>query len=73
MKYTLSVPKSIYACSKLRDMFYDNFATQNIKLITDKIKETDFNGIKYGLSNSGGVKSCDKNLTISKDKRPMLR
>jgi hypothetical protein len=50
MKYTLSIPKSIYACSKLRDMFYDNFATQNIKLITDKIKETDFNGIKYGMS-----------------------
>ena len=67
-------------------MFYDNFATQNIKLITDKIKETDFNGIKYGSelsddvssskveiaeleSNSGGVKSSDKNLTIIKDKK----
>jgi hypothetical protein len=45
VKYTLSVPKSIYACLKLRHMIYDNFATQNMKLITDKIKESDFNGI----------------------------
>jgi len=67
-------------------MFYDNFATQNIKLITDKIKETDFNGIKYSAelsdnassskveiaeleSNSGGVKSSDKDLKISIDKK----
>jgi hypothetical protein len=41
---TLSVPKSIYAFSQLRDMFHDNFATRNMKLITDKIKESDFNG-----------------------------
>jgi len=86
VKYTLSIPNSIYACSKLRDMFYDNFATQNIKLITDKIKETDFNRIKYSAelldnassskveiaeleSNSGGVKSSDKDLKISIDKK----
>jgi hypothetical protein len=66
-------------------MFYDNFATKNMKLITGKIKEYDFNGIEYASelsnntssskvqiaeleSNSGGVKSSDKNMKISKGK-----
>ena len=83
---TLSVPKLIYAFSQLRDMFYDNFATINMKLITNKIKESDFNGIKYASelpnnassskvriaeleSNLGSVKTSDKNLKISKDKK----
>ena len=83
---TLSVPKLIYAFSQLRDMFYDNFATRNMKLIADKIKESDFNRIKYSSelsnnasssevqiaeleSNSDSVKTSDKNLKISKDKK----
>ena len=39
---TLCVPKSINAFSQLSDMFYDNFATRDMKLITGKIKESDF-------------------------------
>ena len=54
---TLCVPKSINAFSQLSDMFYDNFATRNMKLMTDKIKESDFDGIKYASELSNNASS----------------
>ena len=38
-------------------MFYDSFATRNMKLIIDKIKESDFSGIEYTSELSNNASS----------------